>query len=98
MKLLKLGLLILTAVVSLVILINVLTLCEFVTSGKMLMGDNVTFSLGDMSWGNLPIQLREEISKQSIGTKVDDKDLKELIVYYTKLYNEYQEPFSLKEK
>ena len=94
----KLDRILLVLIVGLLILImiNLNGLCTFIKSGQHLFGDKVVIDIGDLTWANLPITFREEISKQHSPTKFNDKDLIQIITHYKKLLSEYKEPISLK--
>lgn len=51
----------------------------------------------DMTWDKLPPLLKEAISKNSLPTKLNKKDLLEISKAYEKLANEIKNPISLKE-
>ncbi len=59
-------------------------------SGDHLMNARVSFTLHpEMPWADIPVFLREQIAQQHPGTKLDKKDLNEIIAWYNMLLKTY---------
>jgi hypothetical protein len=65
---------------------------NYLMRGGMFEHENVYVQLKDVSWNNLPVELREQIALKYRNTKLNKKDFEELVVLYTKLRDEYTEP------
>ena len=85
---------------AILILFNILLIAkvEWLVKDCRLLPWDTTINLGNCRWESLPVIIREDLSKRYESAKFSDKDMRQIIAYFTDLLEDYDGPVSLKVK